>query len=1136
MKKILNLIFLLFASVITMQAQEFPVDGAVYRLTNTVRDNAVLVEDYLTDKLVGGAKTSLCNDLWKFTKCEGGWNIQNVLTERYIKNETGFEVLFVTDTTPGVFNVKRNENFSEKYYVIMNGTNESKCIHCASGSRIVPYVPAKNNMEGTEWTIEKVTVSDEVVAAARKKVLQFSQVYKNQARVAEIYSSHFEDVTCTVLKSEYQSMSDEELAASMDSCGDDLIAVALKIKNNTWAEREKEYRVSTYGPYSNPDYWADKLHTFAYSWLNNPTGICATGGDVLYVFVGEEPKKGATLEIDAVIENKSQGTRTTLKKGMNIIPVTGKDLTYFIIYTADTKKDYVLADFDPIPIHIEGGYVNCYWDKNRHTDEDWVDITRNHAKHKYIFVKGDNMMYFMNRELIISDKICPNTISDAIGWWDNMVQWQIDIMGFEDVRPSRFNNLHCAVSYAGDGLMSATWYQTNYVETCLFEVLPYKKVMEKSGFCWGPSHEVGHAHQGAINMIGCSEASNNLFSNISVFKLGKFVTSGDAVVKNMAKYYTDEVPWTLQDIGAKMRMYFQLYLYYHVAGNNPQFYPTLFKLLREDPMTKVSGGTVNRSRNDFLHFAQKCCEAAGEDLTKFFEAWGFFHPMNNVEIGDYGDYVVHSTSTMIKDAKKKMAKYPKKAGAVEFIEDRAAPSLRTDGGEGYKLEYVAGKCAEMGQYTAYTSDSIDITASGYIYTKSGNKLTFSGGKNAVGFKVYDADSTLITFTNFHNIELSDEVILKDNLIIVAVSANGTEVTVNDKRDGTEEQQLEALNDALASAEVILTFSDKTGKKVGYYYESALVNLTSIVNDVKAVIENKDQSVHTYGDWAKIIDNEIVYLNTAEYTRVKIYSGNIYKLTNVNYKGYSMYFENSGYITCRTGTTNPKSRQFTFTSTGKENEFYISVNGKYIDYIGRSRQAKATVTNKSEAIKFTVGEHGIGNIYMYKTGDTDLGMHCDQYKNVVGWNHTENPTLWNIVCVTQNKELADENNLNTLISEAVSINNLIVDTLNTGSTTFYEWVEVTSETLAADVDSMMALVALSKDAITNQQYEKYPAFIDKLTAIIATVKGGYTISTGIDCIIIDEENAVIYDSRGRRVNKITSPGIYIVDGKKMYINK
>ena len=929
-------------------------------------------------------------------------------------------------------------------------------------------------------------------------------------------------------------MSDEELAASLDSCGADLVAVALKIKNNTWAEREKEYRVSTYGPYSDPDYWGDKLITFSYSWLNNPTGICGTGGDVLYVFVGEEPQKGATLEIDAVIDNNSKGTRTTLKKGMNVIPVKGKDPTYFIIYTADTKKEYVISDFDSIPIHIEGGYVNCYWDKQRHTDADWVDITRNHAKHKYIFVRGDNMMYFMNRELLISSNICPNTISDAIGWWDNMVMWQHEIMGLEDVRPSRFNNRLCAISYAGDGLMSATNHVTNYVETCLFEVLPFKKVMEKAGLCWGPSHEVGHVHQGAINMIGCSEASNNLFSNISIYKLGKFVTSGDAVITNMAKYYGEKTPWTLQDIGAKMRMFFQLYLYYHVAGNDTLFYPKLFKLLRDDPMKKTAGSNnINYGRNDLLHFAKKCCEASGEDMTNFFESWGFFQTMTKDMIGDYGDYYISSTKTMINDTKKAMAKYPKKAGAIEFIEDRAAPSLRTDGGEGYKLDYVAGKYAEMGQYTAYYPDSLGVTASGYIFAKAGNKLTFSEGKNAVGFKIYDSDSTLLTFTNFHQIELSDDIASKD-IIIVAVSANGTEVTVNDKKNGTEEQQLEALNEALAEADVILAHKDKGNKYVGYFFESVIDEFTPLVDSVKAVIGNKDQSVRTYGQWADILDKKVTYLLTDKGSRVQIQSGNSYQLYNVNYSKMSMYCE-SNKLTCKSGSTNPKSRRFTFISTGNEDEFNISNNGMYIDYIGRSRQATTNTSKKADAVKFTVGEHGIAQFYMYKTGDTGLGLHCDQYNSVVGWNHTDDPSLWTLQCVDLKKEKADEKSLKALVSEAVSIHDLIVDTTNSETTTLYDWVIVSSETLVSDIETMMEKVAVSETVLANKYYEKCPALIDELTSLIATVTAGYSIPTGINGVVIDEQNTVIYDSRGRRVKRITSPGVYIINGNKVYID-
>ena len=1132
MKKLLNSFFLLLASVMIVQAQEFPQDGATYRIINTVKDNAVLVEDYLTNELVGGGKSSLCNDLWRFTKSGEDWLMQNVLTDRYVQNEIGYNVIFRTDVTPATYKVTRNTKFSEECYNILNGSNNYYGIHCASGNKIVPWYPATSKYEGTEWTFERVDVSDEVIAAARKRVEELTFLCNNQELVSEIYSSHFEDAACTILKSEYQAMSDEELAASMDSCGDELIAVALKIKNNTWAEREKEYRVSSYAPYSNPDYWCEKLMTFAYSWLSNPTGICASGGDFLYVFVGAEPKDGATLEIDAVIENNSKGTRTTLKKGMNVIPVIGKDLTYFIIYTADTKKEHVLADFDSIPIHIEGGYVNCYWDKNRHTDEDWVDITRNHAKHKYIFVKGDYMMYFMNRELIISSNICPNTISDAIGWWDNMVKWQHEIMGFEDVRPSRFNNLLCGVSYAGDGLMSAGYHQTNYVETCLFEVLPYKKIMEKSGFCWGPSHEVGHVHQGAINMIGCSEASNNLFSNLSIYKLGKFVTSGDAVIENMAKYYVDKVPWTTQDIGAKMRMYWQLYLYYHVAGNNPNFYPTLFKLLREDPMSKKAGSTINYGRNDLLHFAQKCCEAAGEDLTNFFEAWGFFVPMSNVSIGDYGDYKLSSTDRMIKDTKKAMAKFPK-AAAVEFIEDRAAPSLRTDGVEGYKLDYVAGKYAELGQYTAYMADSIETVASGYIFAKSGNKFTFSGGTGAVGFKIYDADSTLLTFTNFHSIELSNEMVAKE-LIIVAVSANGTEVTVNDKKNGTEEQQFEALNEALASAEAVIACKDTGYKNVGYFYASVIDEFMPLVDSVKAVVENRDQSVYKYGEWATILDKRVVAITTDKNSRVQLHSGNTYQLNNVNYTLYSMYAEN-GKVTCKQGSTTPKARRFTFTATGKDNEFIIANNGAYINYVGRSRQA-TTVTKKAEAMKFTVGEHGIGKFFVHVTGDTDLGLHCDQYYNVVGWNHTDDPSLWRLVCTDLKKERTDLNSLKSLITEATSIHDLIVDTTNTDAITFNEGIEVTSETLAADVEAMMAKVAQSQSVVDNKYYDKCPVLIDELTALIATVNAGYTVSTGIGGILFEEADAVIYDARGRKVKNITSPGIYIVNGKKMYIEK
>ena len=137
-------------------------------------------------------------------------------------------------------------------------------------------------------------------------------------------------------------------------------------------------------------------------------------------------------------------------------------------------------------------------------------------------------------------------------------------------------------------------------------------------------------------------------------------------------------------------------------------------------------------------------------------------------------------------------------------------------------------------------------------------------------------------------------------------------------------------------------------------------------------------------------------------------------------------------------------------------------------------------------------------------------------------------------MNQKKEKADEKSLNALISEAVSIHDFIVDSTKTDTTTVYDWVIVSSETLTADIDAMMAKVAVSQDVIENKYYEKCPALIDELTALIATVTAGYSVPTGINGVIIDEQNDVMYDSRGRRVKNITAPGIYIVNGRKVYV--
>ena len=509
--------------------------------------------------------------------------------------------------------------------------------------------------------------------------------------------------------------------------------------------------------------------------------------------------------------------------------------------------------------------------------------------------------------------------------------------------------------------------------------------------------------------------------------------------------------------------------------------------------------------------------------------------MSRAEFGDYGTYLLTSTQSMIDTTKARISRYPKKAGGIQFIEDRVLAEPRTDGVSGNKLNngVAVGQAGKVGHYTAFVPDSMNVTASGYVYSKAGKSISISKGTGAVGFKVYDSSNKLLTFSNEYTIELSDDAAVKE-IIIKAVSPNGTESVVNSKSNGSEADQLEALNDALSSAQKILKLKDEGNRYVGYYYERVLLNLIALTDNARAAMQEKDQSVNSYGAWAELIDKEINSILSQEDTKVKLHSGNSYRLENKLYPGYSMYYSSETVI-CKSGTSMPKFRSFTFTATGKSNEYYLSNSGKYISSVATSTLTKAAANSKSGAVKFTVGEAAEGLYYICQTGANMNSLHCDAAKNVVGWSTTADASHWKLVAVELTKELADVAALNEFISSAEEVYNMIVDTTDTQNIKFKDGVEVLSTTLAADVDSMMALVSESKDIIAKKYYECCPELATSLSAAMATVKAGFTVGTGISDIYTDNEDVRIYDIRGRRIKQITESGVYIINGKK-YIKK
>jgi len=256
-------------------------------------------------------------------------------------------------------------------------------------------------------------------------------------------------------------------------------------------------------------------------------------------------------------------------------------------------------------------------------------------------------------------------------------------------------------------------------------------------------------------------------------------------------------------IWEQTRFYFQLYLYFHAQGHKPDFYPTLFKMLRQDPIKKrtgpydaslanedgIVGGYITYGKTDYLHMAKKMCDAAQLDLSELFEVNGMFVPYEKFYVGDYGEYWVTTTEQDIEEAKAYMHRYPK-APSICFIDDRIKPSPAIFDGpfegnpkSGTRVDYDANEVtigyADVGQWSDFVNE---YQTNGYYYgtsTSSGVTTYTVNGTGAIGFKVYDKDGNLVYLSNKKKFSFPSYVQtkVKDGFTIVACEANGYEVLV-----------------------------------------------------------------------------------------------------------------------------------------------------------------------------------------------------------------------------------------------------------------------------------------------------------------------------------------------------------------------
>lgn len=574
------------------------------------------------------------------------------------------------------------------------------------------------------------------------------EFYQNSpvAGIEALLLNVFTDLTCSELKEE---VTDSQMKALPNYFS----KLATNLKNKTYDSWEKEFRIRDYSPYSDVETWAEKLMTKQYSNLDNPTGIYANAGDSLIVLVGDT--HGHPVSLQAIAATNVSGDYYFLKEGVNKIGIKKTGMLY-VMYTAN-------PDEQPIRIHIppECGTVNGFFDLKEHkTDAKYAELLQK-STYKYFCVRGEKIMFYFHRSKLL--EFVPNHILSAIHLWDRITNWQQELMGIDDVRPSQVNNHLMAIS-PESGYMWASSYQIGFVYTYLNNVLLEENVMAAEDNAWGPAHEIGHIHQQAINWPGSTESSNNLFSNYIIYKLGKYKSRGRGLkqladarfVRSQGWYNMGDATHQNEDTEIHIRMNWQLWNYYHRCGFKPDFWPTLFKLMREETNRIPESDPGKRQ----LTFARMASKAAKEDLSDFFELWGFFEPVNTV-ISQYGNWNYVVTQSMINEAKQFMRQFPKPKHAFQYIEDRKISEFPP-------TDYRCREIGNVGYYSQFKGSvkiKKNITA-----LVSGQKIQISNGEEAVSFEIRK-DEKVIYFSNFFYFEVPASISIQ-GASLYAVQANG----------------------------------------------------------------------------------------------------------------------------------------------------------------------------------------------------------------------------------------------------------------------------------------------------------------------------------------------------------------------------
>ena len=1120
-KKIHLLVLSLFCVVFAHAEVQYvaPSDG-VFRIIN-MRYGAAMMENFITNTVnctaVGGVDQSgeatggatiggddEYEQMWVLKKGSNGYSIQNVYTGAYIQPRTDQSKVYETSKTEAFFSIveNKNPNLGAVCYDIWDSNSQG--LHCNSSSNVVRWGSnADDGDAASEWRFVSVNISLDKIAEVRAEYAELMTVQDKREGYQAILNQVFVDSACTVLQEAYASKTADALRAELkDQLPAELLDMVVKTKTGEWGEKNekaekpswnsayaKKFRVQMIEPYSIAGEITEWIGHQAHSNMDNPTGIYANKRGVLYVMVSDTVPTGGELwacwlnghsKMPNYNNGYSNGVR--LNAGLNIIPFGNDGSALYINYLVHTfdnsKKEFghKLSDFPDLKVHIEGGYINGYYNVagdelyTPDTDADWMyyeeranldnitilgryevlqfelnDVVDHYDEKSKEYWSHRGLAALFPEELpqslpenqrinavveawdriFLAEKLTLGVASRAEAEaanklyprWDGSWKNAAEIYNYDDELYKFCNNIkerdgdygeyynHHGLAFGTrTGYMYGSWDHSGYHINTTPSILT--AIATEAGPTWGPAHEIGHQHQALYTLNGEMEVTNNTFANIAVWYMGMGTSRVNGDQGNLANAYDNFKKGNFlfgNNIWVLTQRYYRLWLYYHRVGHNTQFYPRLFELIRKSPMERSFGNDSEMRPNDkgvlenvgfqltngaksYLHFYKLCCEAAQEDLTEFFRAYGYFVPVDGAFVGDYTNSKYYLTQAQIDAAiaEVKAKNYPVN-NKVLFIND--CTNKVTYGHDGktrrsfWDPETGAGKNAEVGNYIDYLSK--DGITGEYMYSLANlrtKKITIEGGHGAVGFAIYDKNGVIKAFSNNHVFEINDDVaamLRKGEVELVAVAPFGEDVAIlNKATQGTPEEQLARLEDALKVAKKYIAKSDTTGTKIGFLIPDSVEEYSELITRIEDVVANADTTEYSFGEWYVTLDAANADIEVDATKRVPFSPYCFYSIAVVDEKSskehYMEYTTNGlGAAECASEKL-PENMHWMFIENG-DGTCHIQhrVTGHYIAAAKKNERVVATSTDIEKAGTYVMKLAAPGEFTLQPANNQDL---------------------------------------------------------------------------------------------------------------------------------------------------------------------